>query len=141
MASDRLTIAAARPGMLVRFPKAATGFSAGDYATIKSVTADGWVYVEGISGVSYRPALMEPVPEPALAALLAERAPGLLAQMRGVYDLYQHAPLGMLWADGIVREIERAGLIAQEPRTPLPAMYCGADAFTENQQEATRDAG
>ena len=41
----------------------------------------------------------------------------------------------------LIREIERAGLIAQEPRTPLPAMYCGADAFTEIQQEATRDAG
>ena len=124
----RLTIAAARPGMRDRHgylrwtPTSCRrcGYERADCTCLGGFAA--------------------PASEPTLAALLAERAPEFLAAVREWHATFASASVPRI-DRALLSAIERAGLIAQEPRTPLPAMYCGADAFTEIQQEATRDAG
>lgn len=114
MASDRLTIAAARPGMRVRW----ADNDAAPETTIRYVWPD-MVQVAG-HVCAYHPQNFipaDPVEQPTLAALLAERAPEFLAAVRRAAEEAEKAPLMWMAAHDLLDAIERAGLIAQEPRT------------------------
>lgn len=74
---------------------------------------------------------------PSLRAILSERAPDLLAAL--VEWQQTRAPW---WAFGspsnlaLYDAIERARLLADpEQPAPLPAMWCGADAFTQENDD------
>lgn len=113
MASDRLTIAAARPGMRVRCPE-------WEPLTIVAVEY-GRVVLDQVFG-SYYPERFIPASDPpTLAALLAERAPEFLAACREIADeARRYEKRGDYigpFTTNLLREIERAGILAQEPRT------------------------
>ena len=70
---------------------------------------------------------------PSLRAILSERAPELLAALRGV--VVRDDKTGALRV--LVRAVKDAGLLAEPSQpAPLPAMWCGADAFTQEDSDA-----
>lgn len=123
--TDRLTIAAARPGVRVRcVDDSAVGsydMVAGRIYVVRGPWSPGSKYIE-VEGITapWHPARFVPADEqPTLAALLAERAPEFLAAVRECHRVHNDC---MRWSlceplRSLLAAIERAGLIAQEPRT------------------------
>ena len=116
MASDRLTIERARPGML---PDNLAEIIEEEMREWRG--ANGGVFAIpacalGISIAIQAAMHRDNASEPTLAALLAERAPEFLAAVRE-----WHSEWGECLQDetdaALATAIERAGLIAQEPRT------------------------
>lgn len=119
MPSDRLTIAAARPGMRVVCVDSAgargLGLWEGRAYTIEAV-ASGRVRLVDNVRLFYPDRFIpaDPSDQPTLAALLAERWPEFLAAVR---EWHQHSYVSASAYWKLREAIERAGLIAQEPRT------------------------
>lgn len=127
MANDRLTIAAARPGMRVVCVDSAgargLGLWEGRAYTIEAV-ASGRVRLVDNVRLFYPDRFIPASDPPPLAALLAERAPEFLAAVLDRFNRCASKLVPPDYAQGyreaiehVREEVERAGLIAQEPRT------------------------
>ncbi len=125
--TERLTIAAARPGMRVECTKTFHDMGgsviAGRIYTVAEVKAGAMggtvARLKETGDLWFNATRFIPAPEqPPLAALLAERAPEFLAavlEWHRVRSSWIH--FGSLSGRVLHEAIERAGLIAQEPRT------------------------
>lgn len=145
--TDRLTAETARVGMRVRcvdadgMPRLTQGAS---YIIQKvdggAVRLGGdrtaWFHADRFIPADPTTADALEAAAPSLRAILSDRAPDLLRELAFIHSAHRYAPLQLLPINGLVREIERAGLLAEPSQpAPLPAMWCGADAFTQENDD------
>jgi len=119
MASDRLTIAAARTGMRVVCVDASDTrgqLVEGNAYTISGLHNNSVVTLCEFAPFDYFLPRRFVSADPTLAALLAERAPEFLAAVREWHATFASASVPRI-DRALLSAIERAGLIAQEPRT------------------------
>lgn len=132
--TDRLTAETARGGM--RVDCAHTGHS----GTVMRVEgrnvriawdADTFLYVPD----RFIPADQQP--DQSLRAILSERAPELLAALNLYRDYHEDTfvPPGSQHPAHELIVIARRIFADPEQPAPLPAMWCGADAFTEENDD------
>ena len=80
--------------------------------------------------------MTQPEPEPSLRAILSERAPELLAALVHYLDYHAdtYVPPGSQHPAHELIVIARRIFAEPSQPAPLPAMWCGADAFNEGEQ-------
>lgn len=144
MTGTPLTALNARPGLRVRCVDASYTFPAlylgklytldgrTEYLVSLAETPPGALYDRG------RFVLAEPESSaPSVRAYLAQHAPGLLDALAGWHENWAACAAAYGRSAGaLTAAIEAAGLLDQPQPAPLPAMWCGQDAFTQEDSDA-----
>lgn len=141
---DRLTAETARVGMRVRCVSASDyapkNVVAGAFYTISQVDSDDSVRLIERGDYwfdAHRFIPAAPQHDESLRAILSERAPELLAVLADYRDYHEDTfvPPGSQHPAHELIVIARRIFADLEQPAPLPAMWCGADAFTEENDD------